>query len=486
MISTKYNLPRASLALFVLLTGGFILFALFDYFKEMELESQTFVLLLFASAVLVMTIRFKVTLLYLLALLIPLSLQLRFASGSEISIPTELICIVLSGFFIFKLLLGHKFDAGFLKHPITIVILLDLAWLFASSCFSGMPLVSFKRFTIRLLYYITFYYFFYELFRVQLKNISKVYMLQVVGLLIPIGTALLNHYWIGFSMMGSQRTSAPFYFDHTIFGAALVFFIPFLLYSAHSRRTSLKQYISLALLLLFAVATILSFSRAAWLSLLVALIMYALFYFGIKLKYLLYLSLIIGGILIINSGRIIYAIQHSREQSHTNDVSMHLRSVSNISTDPSNLERINRWKCAFRMFAAKPVFGFGPGTYQFYYGSFQRREDLTRISTFSGNKGHAHSEYLNYLSETGLPGFVIFVLLVSFTFSKAYTLTQRLRGSPYFGTTVFVSCGLLSFFLHAFLNGFLEFDKIAMPVFSSIAALVALDRFAEPQQPVKT
>ena len=35
---------------------------------------------------------------------------------------------------------------------------------------------------------------------------------------------------------------------------------------------------------------------------------------------------------------------------------------NNVSTDASNLERINRWNCAIRMYAERPFLGHGPGT----------------------------------------------------------------------------------------------------------------------------
>jgi O-antigen ligase len=127
------------------------------------------------------------------------------------------------------------------------------------------------------------------------------------------------------------------------------------------------------------------------------------------------------------------------------------------------------------MFAEKPVFGFGPGTYQFYYGSFQLRSDLTRISTFTGNKGHAHSEYLNYLSETGLPGLLIFVSLIITVFWRGFSLARKAPETSHGQMALALSCGLLTFFIHGFFNGFLEFDKAAMPVLSFMAAVVYLD-----------
>ena len=42
-----------------------------------------------------------------------------------------------------------------------------------------------------------------------------------------------------------------------------------------------------------------------------------------------------------------------------------------------------------KMFNEKPIYGFGPGTYQFEYSSFQDPDDKTIISTKFGDGGNA-------------------------------------------------------------------------------------------------
>ena len=88
--------------------------------------------------------------------------------------------------------------------------------------------------------------------------------------------------------------------------------------------------------------------------------------------------------------------------------------MSNISTDASNLERLNRWSCALQMFQEKPFLGFGPGTYQFLYAPYQKSSMKTVISTNFGEKGNAHSEYLGPLSEQGFLGAIFVFVLVLF------------------------------------------------------------------------
>jgi putative inorganic carbon (HCO3(-)) transporter len=76
------------------------------------------------------------------------------------------------------------------------------------------------------------------------------------------------------------------------------------------------------------------------------------------------------------------------------------------------LERINRWKSAFRMFDDKPFLGFGPGTYMFKYASYQMSYEKTIISTNAGDMGNAHSEYFGPLSEQGLFGMITYLGLI--------------------------------------------------------------------------
>ena len=108
---------------------------------------------------------------------------------------------------------------------------------------------------------------------------------------------------------------------------------------------------------------------------------------------------------------ILEKLEANRQDSSDNLIE-HFTSLSNISTDASNMERINRWKCALQMFYERPFFGWGPGTYQFHYAPFQVSSDRTIISSNYGDAGNAHSEYLSALSESGVLGFVTFFLVV--------------------------------------------------------------------------
>ena len=148
-----------------------------------------------------------------------------------------------------------------------------------------------------------------------------------------------------------------------------------------------------------------------------------------------------------------------------------LQSAANISTDASNLERINRWSCAIAMFKKRPIMGYGPGTYAFEYAPFQRPENLTIISTNFGDMGNAHSEYLGALAETGLIGMLSLIGVVAAIFFTGITLYHRLPKENKEDRIIILSTimALSTYFIHAFLNNYLDTDKAAVPIWGICA-----------------
>ncbi|HQQ93359.1 MAG TPA: O-antigen ligase family protein [Bacteroidia bacterium] len=458
------------------LAAALLVFYLLNHFASLPAQASGIMLVFMVSLLGVFVLCYKQHLLSFLALFVPLSTSTPVFESSNISLPTEPICLLLTAFFITKVILGRKLPLRFLKHPLSLLILADLLWLFISACTSQMPEVSFKRLIIRTCYYTAFYYFYSELFSADIQNIRRIFLYYTLGMVLPVVLTVYKHSTIGFITIGSEKLSEPYYYDHTIYGACLAFYLPFTAELVLKTRAGRLRVLYMALLGLLFVALLFSYSRAAWLGLLVALGAFTILRYKVKLRYLAALAILALLGVWTYWPELSAKLQGNKQQSHSNEIGTHFKSISNINTDVSNRERINRWKCAIRMFRDKPVFGFGPGTYQFYYGQYQQRADLTRISTFTGNKGHAHSEYLNYLSETGLPGLLIFLALMIVALCKSIRLL-RYSGNPEIRQIgAFLFMGLVTYCVHACFNGFLEFDKVAFPVFTSLAAIVALDK----------
>jgi O-antigen ligase len=267
----------------------------------------------------------------------------------------------------------------------------------------------------------------------------------------------------------------PFFNDHTSYAAMLAMFTPFIISSLFDRSISLlkRRFISL-LLFYFIVAIVLSYTRAAWLSLIVALGVFVMIYYKIKFRTLL-LSLLFVVILILGTkDQVMRYIEQNNTES-SSDYLDHIKSAYNINSDVSNVERINRWMAAFRMFAEKPFVGFGPGTYQFEYAPFQKQDEKTRISTNAGDRGNAHSEYIGPLAETGIIGGITFMILVIVVLYKGIRIYQNTDNQSYKLVSLSLLLGLITYFVHGTLNNFLDTDKASCPFWGFIAMLAVID-----------
>jgi O-antigen ligase len=237
------------------------------------------------------------------------------------------------------------------------------------------------------------------------------------------------------------------------------------------------QVILLSFIVIILLGMFFSYTRAAWLSLIAALGVWALIRFKIKLSILLSIAVFIGGIIYFSWDAIQMDLARNKNEHTTEDFGKKLQSAANVSTDASNLERINRWSCAIEMFKERPFFGFGPGTYAFEYARFQDPENLTIISTNFGDLGNAHSEYLGALSEMGVFGLLSFLGIVIAIFYKTITLYNRwpIEDKETRRLMLAMILSMVTYFVHAVLNNFLDTDKAAIPIWGMCAAFIALE-----------
>jgi O-antigen ligase len=230
----------------------------------------------------------------------------------------------------------------------------------------------------------------------------------------------------------------------------------------------------LGLLGVFLLAIILSYSRAAWISLGAAFIVFLLIRFKVSFRFIAFSALAALFFFLAFQDQIFQKLEKNRQDS-SSDIGEHVKSISNISSDASNLERINRWQSAIRMFKARPFFGWGPGTYSFKYAPFQFSYEKTIISTNSGNRGNAHSEYIGPLAESGALGSITFLLIVFMIFYRGIKLYNHMPEGRDKALLLAVLLGMVTYFTHGILNNFLDTDKASVPFWAFLAIITALD-----------
>ncbi len=411
----------------------------------------------------------------------PLSLQLSKlveGIGVDLYLPTEALLALLLLIYMLRYLAGARTDLRILRHPVTLSIYFHLAWMAITIISSSDPLVSAKFFISRLWFIVGFYLVAIEIFRKQ-QMMKRYLWLYIATFSLVILYTLIRHAGYGLdNQMMAHSMMQPFYKDHTSYGATLAFIFPVLLTLFFlTRKGDLNSKVLIALLILFYIfAIVFSYTRAAWVSLIGAFGVWAVIRLRIRIEIVGIAAAALVVLFFVFKPMIIMRLEENRTRS-SGDFTEHVQSISNISNDESNLERINRWSCAIRMWKERPLMGFGPGTYQFEYGRFQRSYERTGISTNFGTRGTAHSEYLGPLSEMGVFGMIGIILVIATTIITGIRVHLNARSRSVRILSLGILTGLMTYYIHGVLNNFLDTDKASALFWGFTAILVALDIF---------
>lgn len=415
--------------------------------------------------------------LYFIAFATPLSINLEDLElgGVGVSLPTEPLMLGLTFLMLLRIALQRGvLSDGFVRHPITWVVISQLVWMAVCIIPSSMPVVSIKYMVARLWFVGSMFLLASLLFR-DTQAMHRFIKSFVAGLVVVVLYTLYQHSLHHFAHDPAHWVMSPFFKDHTSYGAVLAFVLPFMVAAVampgYSRTEKAAAFVLLTVLV---VGLVFSYTRAAWLSLVGALGLFVVMRFKVP-AWVLGLLIVIAGIgYYVNKDQITIALERNRKES-SDDLKEHVQSISNISSDASNLERLNRWNSAGRMWQERPLFGWGPGTYMFQYAPFQASEDRTIISTNFGSGGNAHSEYLGPLAEQGFIGMGLMLALVLLTAVRAIGLYHRMPDGADKRVMTAAFLGLVTYYLHGALNNFLDLDKASVPFWAFTTMIVLFD-----------
>lgn len=413
--------------------------------------------------------------LLLTAFTVPLSINLKaLEAGLAISLPAEPLLIGIMVLFFAKMLYDGKYDKRISHHPIAIVIYCMFAWMLVTTITSEMPVVSLKFILSRLWFVIPAFFLCAILFK-KPKNIHWFIWLYIAALCIVCVYTIIHHAQFGFDGDSAHWVMTPFYNDHTAYGAALaIYLILALTYVFLPGIKTSRRLIIIGVVALLSVALLFSNCRAAWLSVIAALAVLICVLLKIKFRWIATVVVVLVGLFLAFQNQIIDALEKNNQDA-SGDLVENIQSITNISTDASNLERINRWQSAFRLFNERPVFGWGPGTYQFVYAPYQMSKEKTIISTNAGDGGNAHSEYFGPLAEQGIVGSILVLILVIVTVYHGMKAYKRCKNRQAKTLVLGATLAFISYFVHGLLNNFMDTDKLAVPVWSLAALIAAID-----------
>ena len=412
----------------------------------------------------------------IIALFTPFAIDFALIPKMELSIPVEPMMILFSAIFIFRVLVADTYDLRIIKHPVTICILAMLVWMLVTSITSEMPMVSFKYLAARMWFMFPFFFAATQIFR-SIKRVKQFFWCYAFSLLVVIIISTVKTVSNFSDLQTLHRVMQPFYNDHTAYGVTIALFVPVAFYFAIQKQNNLfTKIFSIVALCILVMGLIFSYSRAAWISVVGTIAVFYAIKMGMKIKWMLVIAGVGIALFFTYQADVLYKLGKNSQDSSYN-IADQVRSISNISTDASNVERLNRWASALRMFEERPILGWGPGTYQFIYGRYQRSYQLSTISTNSGNRGNAHSEYIGPLADEGVFGTICIVLVFGMTFATGIKVYRNAKDKRISNLAIAFTLGLFTYYVHGIFNNFLDTDKLSVPFWGFTAVIVALDLY---------
>jgi len=217
---------------------------------------------------------------------------------------------------------------------------------------------------------------------------------------------------------GELRYGGPIQ-EPNLWGQVLVSSLPFSLYLLKQEQKSTRRILIIFSLLMILLAMIYTSSRGAIVAFTIIVPLMAI---DMKIKPI---SLMIGVLLFISLLSILPASYSDRFQS-LNIFSQPTDGTA-LNQDESVIGREAVMLTGLAMFKKNPVFGVGFGNYGLRYWEYATDLGLEANATdvdFGPNSRFAHSLYIEILSETGLFGFIAFLLFFSTLFIEMFRIRK--------------------------------------------------------------
>ena len=413
---------------------------------------------------------------YLLLISLPLSTEVELPGGFGTDLPSELLTVLLMGvFWVYALRHGKSFTIAFLKHPLTLLLLLHLGWIFITMLNSDLFIISFKFFLAKIWYISTFYFLAGYLLKTE-KDIQTFFWCVFCSILFTVVIILVRHAADGFSFEGVNFVLNPFYRNHVAYAAILVLFFPYLWYAPRwTTPYSWQWWLLIGSICIFLAAIYLTYTRAAYVSLILAIGAYII----LKLRLM---KMAIGVAMIVGLLGIIYVSTNNKYLDFAPDYSKtithnkfdNLLEATAKGEDISTMERVYRWVAGFQMVSDKPWMGFGPGNFYEFYKPYTVNSFETYVSDNPEHSG-VHSYYLMTAIEQGVFGLILFLVLCFYALLLGERVYHQSTSEANKRLVLMSTLSLVIIDALLLINDVVETDKVGSFFFIAMAILVNMD-----------
>ena len=316
----------------------------------------------------------------------------------------------------FSFFINFKEASKYFENKIIILFFLFFLSLILNVFFSINPLNSLPRalkVSIILLFMIEAYRIFYKYEFAVLENIFKIWALIFFILLIDV----FFESFFGFNMLGFTSKLptriASFFGDELVAGAYVHGFALFAISYLIVKRTNNLTVISIILLIL--VGCFLIGERSNFLKLFISITLFSFFALRIKLFYkfiTLFLTFVLITIALYSNENLKFRYIYELELLFKKNGFQKYFKGSHYGAHQNT---------AYNIFKNYPIFGVGLKNFRFEankdkYFNKEYEHSLVRSAT------HPHQIHLEFLSETGLFGYIFFLFLILYTLIKSINI----------------------------------------------------------------
>jgi O-antigen ligase len=399
---------------------------------------------------------------YILIAILPFSIEFYFEGvGLGTDLPSEPLMMILMGITVAVLLRQRlSLPKTYVFHPLMIMMMIHIFWIFITSINAEDPLISFKFFLAKLWYFFPFFLL-PLLFMRTSEEFEKVYRILFFFLFYVILIVLFRHMLEGFSFTSSYSVVRPFFRNHVTYAAISVICLPFVwaFYKINKINQLTNKWIGAALLI-FVIGIYFSFTRAAILSMI----------FAIGARYIIVHKLVKQALIVSSLVAIIGTIYLSWDNKYMDFAPDFERTITHTEFDNlleatyklediSSMERVYRWMAGIEMIKDRFWLGFGPGNFYSNYKSYS----ISRFQTYvSDNPDHSgiHNYFLMTWVEQGFIGFIILIALCFLLLIEG----ERLYHIAYDKRDQYLilasTLGFIIIFAMCLINDLLETDKV--------------------------
>jgi len=415
---------------------------------------------------------------------IPASVQLSFAGDTlSASLPDEPMIWM---FFLLFVIMWAKnpriIPEWWWRSPLVTIVGLQFLWLIVAVMFSLEFFFSVKFLIAKSWYLVCFMILPIWVFT-EKKDFKRALILLLIPVIVTATVILVRHSAHNFDFRAIENAikvdpNFGLYYNHVDYSTVLSMLFPLLCfaYPLTKGKSILLRILLILIILFFLPAIYFTYARAPIIALVFALVIYL----AIRVKLVNLIMPVFYGIFIIV---VIYMVRDNKyidfrpDYQHTY---MHKNYVDHIiatfrGQDMSSMERLYRWVAGARMSVDRPITGYGPHAFYFYYKPYAVSSFRTYVSR---NLEHSttHNYFLLMLVEQGWPAMILYGALIYAFFSIAQKTYYRFKDKYYKQVTLAVTTLFAAGFINNFFSELLETHKVGSLFYLAIAILVILDK----------